>query len=54
MNEKTKTEIMQEICDLPEAKKQFILGYAAGVVARTDDSDKDGKTEEDGHHDAQC
>lgn len=49
MSEKDRARIMELLKALPEEKKQFILGYTAGVVAKSaDDGHKrDGsKTEE--------
>lgn len=43
MSEKDKAEIMKALSGLPEEKKQFVLGYAAGVAAKTE---PDGKTDE--------
>lgn len=36
MSEKDKAEIMEALSGLPEEKKQFVLGYAAGVAAKTE------------------
>ena len=35
MSETEKANIMEALSDLPEDKKQFLLGYAAGVVAKS-------------------
>ena len=36
MSEKEKIEIMEALAVLPEEKKQFVLGYAAGVSAKSE------------------
>ena len=36
MSEKDKAEIMEALSGLPEDKKQFMLGYAAGIVAKSE------------------
>lgn len=45
MSDAERGEIMKAMCDLPDDKKQFVLGYAAGVASahgddRTIKSDK--------------
>ena len=40
MSEKEKAEIMEALNGLPEEKKQFVLGYAAGVAAKTEPKDE--------------
>ena len=40
MSEKDKAEIMKALSGLPEEKKQFLLGYAAGVVAKSADNEE--------------
>lgn len=34
MSEKDKGQIMEQIKNLPENEKQFVLGYAAGIAAK--------------------
>lgn len=41
MSEKDKAQIMEALSDLPEEKKQFVLGYAAGIAAKSE-TDKTG------------
>lgn len=36
MSEKEKAEVMAALSDLPEEKKQFVLGYAAGIAAKSE------------------
>lgn len=51
MSEKERGEILEALVGLPEEKKQFLLGYAAGVVAKAADSEK--KDEPDGKKEVQ-
>ena len=37
MSEKDKREIMEALRGLPEEKKQFLLGYCAGVTAKAEE-----------------
>ena len=46
MSEKDRGKIMEALKDLPEDKKQFMLGYAAGVVANSGDQDKPSEKDE--------
>ena len=46
MSDKERGEIMEALKELPEDKKQFLLGYAAGVVAKSGDQDKPSEKDE--------
>ena len=46
MSDKDRAEILEAIRDLPEDKKQFLLGYAAGIVAKNGDQDKPSEKDE--------
>ncbi len=49
MSEQERGQIMEALKDLPEEKKQFLLGYAAGVVAKSaDEGEKREPKEPDG------
>lgn len=41
VSEKEKVAIMEALSALPEEKKQFVLGYAAGIAAKASDKAKD-------------
>lgn len=43
MSEKDKAEIMEALKTLPEDKKQFVLGYAAGIAAKSEPTTKEGE-----------
>lgn len=40
MDEIERFDLIAEIAKLPEADKQFVLGYAAGVLAKATESPK--------------
>lgn len=35
MSQKEKLEILEQVKNLPEKDKQFVLGYAAGITAKS-------------------
>ena len=37
MSEKDKGQIMEQIKNLSESDKQFVLGYAAGITAKSNE-----------------
>jgi hypothetical protein len=41
MSQEEKQQILETLEKLPEAAKQFVLGYAAGVVAKSSDQGKE-------------
>lgn len=43
MGEKDKGNIMEALSNLPEEQKQFVLGYAAGVAAKTEPKESEPK-----------
>ena len=36
MSENDKAQVMEALSALPEEKKQFVLGYAAGIAAKSE------------------
>ena len=50
MSEKDKVEILEMLKGLPEDKKQFVLGYAAGLVAKSGDTEKNSKSKDGEQH----
>jgi hypothetical protein len=52
VSEKDKAQIMAALSDLPEEKKQFVLGYAAGIAAKSDEKAEPKKENgmEEKHH----
>lgn len=49
MSEKDKAQVMAALSELPEEKKQFVLGYAAGIAAKSQEKNEksDGKKEKE-------
>ena len=46
MSQKEKLEILERVKELPEPDKQFVLGYAAGITAKSQADETEKKDEE--------
>lgn len=46
MSEKEKGELLEQIKNLPESDKQFVLGYAAGITAKANEKSETEKPKE--------